>query len=390
MPPDSVGSWTLATVAMWCDQCPGDSGCYELMGDKIEFDVLWNNGVERINEYYKDELIFFGKRIAKPHHRTVTRDFAKEVAEAVLTLRDKGWKFAVPAEDLHLVPGITKTGKAADNDVALATRIANLERSDTAILDTLRKMEGKLNSLASGQASSTPALQVNGTPANFGQALDRSRSRDGGNGAIPKKNHRGEPSPKRKREEAEAAGAEAAGAEDKKDDFATVVRRNNKEKQKPKVTYGKSKAAITAVAAVRPVDFFIAGTSTDCTEDMVKEVLVEVARTMPEGMELGCELEIESVTMVSKLREGQQKLHSKSWKVTVKEKFRTHMMRAESLPEGWYSRRFYPPRAPRPPPAGGALRSQLEILKQAEAAGGPRPGLGEAGYVPPGAPPKSA
>ena len=253
-------------------------------------------------------------------------------------------------------------------------------------------MEGKLNSLASGQAPSTPALQVNGNPANFGQALDRSRSRDGGNGAIPKKNHRGEPSPKRKREDggAEAAGAEAAGAEeDKKDDYVTVVKKP-KQKQKPKVTFGKSKAAITAVAAVKPVDFFIAGTSTDCTEDMVKEVLVEVARTMPEGMELGCELEIESVTLVSKLREGQEKLYSKSWKVTVKEKFRTHMMRAESLPEGWHSRRFYPPRAPRPPPAGGALRSQLEILKQAEAAGGPRPGLGEAGYVPPGAPPKSA
>ena len=388
MPPDSVGSWTLATVAMWCDQCPGDSGCFELMGDKIEFDVLWSNGVEKINECYKDEVIFFGKRIAKPHHRTVTRDFAKEVAGAVEALRDAGWKFYVPAEDLHLLPGITMTSKAAANDTAVATRIANLERSDAAILDTLRKMEGQLTSLASRQAPSTPALQVNGNPANFGQALDRSRSRDGGNGAIPKKNHRGEPSPKRKRE-AEAAGAEAAGEEDKKDDYVTVVKKP-KQKQKPKVTFGKSKAAITAVAAVKPVDFFIAGTSTDCTEDMVKEVLVEVARTMPEGMELGCELEIESVTLVSRLREGQEKLYSKSWKVTVKEKFRTHMMRAESLPEGWHSRRFYPPRAPRQPPAGGALKSQLEILKKAEAAGGPRPGLGEAGYVPPGAPPKSA
>ena len=156
MPPDSVGSWTLATVAMWCDQCPGDSGCYELMGDKMEFDVLWNNGVEKINEYYKDEIIFFGKRIAKPHHRTVTRDFAKEVAGAVEALRDAGWKFYVPAEDLHLLPGITMTSKAAANDTAVATRIANLERSDAAILDTLRKMEGQLTSLASRQAPSTP------------------------------------------------------------------------------------------------------------------------------------------------------------------------------------------------------------------------------------------
>ena len=112
---------------------------------------------------------------------------------------------------------------------------------------------------------------------------------------------------------------------------------------------------------------------------------------MPEGMELDCELEIEKVTLLTKPREG-QKIYSKSWQVTVPEKFRAHMMRAESIPAGWNTRRFYPPRAPRPPPAGGAMKAQIEAAeaaKQAQAAS-LQPKWGEDGYVPPGAPTKSS
>ena len=103
------------------------------------------------------------------------------------------------------------------------------------------------------------------------------------------------------------------------------------------------------------------------------------------------DLEIQKVTLLTKPREG-QKIYSKSWQVTVPEKFRAHMMRAESIPAGWSSRRFYPPRAPRPPPAGGAMKAQLEAAeaaKQAQAAS-LTPKWGEDGYVPPGAPTKSS
>ena len=391
MPPDSVGSWTLATVAMWCDKCPADAGCYELMAATFGFDVLWNDGVEKINKIYQDEQIFAGRRIAKPHAREVSRDFAKIVAEAVEALRDADYKFVVPADDLHRVPGVTQTSNAAANDTAVVTRIANLERNDTAILDMMREMQGQLKSLASRQAPITPAVQLNDKPTNFNELYGRGgrgRSRDTGTGAIPKrKDGSKEPSPKRKREE---AGAEAAGdeKEDKKDDYVTVVKKKT-QKQKPKVTYGKG---ITAVAgAVRPVDFFIGGTDKNCTEDIVRQVLTHIARTMPEGMELDCELEIEKVTLLTKPREG-QKIYSKSWQVTVPEKFRAHMMRAESIPAGWNTRRFYPPRAPRPPPAGGAMKAQIEAAeaaKQAQAAS-LQPKWGEDGYVPPGAPTKSS
>ena len=174
--------------------------------------------------------------------------------------------------------------------------------------------------------------------------------------------------------------------------WAEVVRK--KGKQKPKTIQGNNRTAgavSAAAGAVRPVHFYIGGTDPRSTPELIKDILIKVARSMPAGMELGCELEIENVTLLTKPGEGHTRFYSKSWQVSVPEKFREHMMRGESIPAGWHTRRFFPPRqkrTERPGTAPNPMQTQVDIVQQAQAAqaAAAPPQFGDKGFVPPGLP----
>ena len=83
---------------------------------------------------------------------------------------------------------------------------------------------------------------------------------------------------------------------------------------------------------------------------------------MPEELKLAEELEILDVECLTKSRNDGYPIRTKSWRVRVPHKFRNHMMRVEAYPMGWSSRRYFPPRAPRPSvPALNPLEKRLNL-----------------------------
>ena len=406
MPPESIGSWTLATVAMWSDKCP--DACHELMSRHFDYLEFYEDGISVINGFHKGGHPNI-KHIPKAQDHKITPEVAKNVMEAVNAMRDDDIKFHVSGEHLDKLPGITRTGNAADDSTAVATRIDSLERSQERLVDFLREELAKIKNEIQVRQSvpapapvvRAPAVQVNGAPvpSSFSQL-----------GARPKVYNQRGPSRKRAKSEADAGGADGAaaggggaaaggagaaagsgraaagGGGAANPGWNEVVRRNNKGKQKPKTIQGNNRMTVAA-GAVRPVDFWIGGTDPRSTPELIKDILIKVARSMPAGMELGCELEIEKVTLLTKPGEGNTRFYSKSWQVTVPEKFREHMMRAESIPAGWHTRRFYPPRQKRAPL--NPLQAQVDIVQQAQAGAvqpqpQAQPQLGDKDYVPPG------
>ena len=95
-----------------------------------------------------------------------------------------------------------------------------------------------------------------------------------------------------------------------------------------------------------PREVFIGNTNPASTEAIIMEVIKECAKTMPEDMKLTEELQILEVACLTKNRDGTP-IRTKSWRIKVPHKFRDHMMRPQSIPMGWSSRRYFPPRAPR-------------------------------------------
>ena len=402
MPPDesrSIASWTLATVAMWSDKCP--DACHELMSRHFDYLEFYEDGISVINGFHKGGHPNI-KHIPKAQDHKITPEVAKNVMEAVNAMRDDDIKFHVSGEHLDKLPGITRTGNAADDSTAVATRIDSLERSQERLVDFLREELAKIKNEIQVRQSvpapapvvRAPAVQVNGAPApsSFSQL-----------GARPKVYNQRGPSRKRAKSEADAGGAEAGaggagaaaggagaaaggggaaagGGGAANPGWNEVVRRNNKGKQKPKTIQGNNRMTVAA-GAVRPVDFWIGGTDPRSTPELIKDILIKVARTMPAGMELGCELEIQNVALLTKPGEG-NKFYSKSWQVTVEEKFREHMSRAESIPAGWRTRRFYPPRQKRAPL--NPLEAQAGIVQQAQAQATAQLKPGDTGYVPVG------
>ena len=145
------------------------------------------------------------------------------------------------------------------------------------------------------------------------------------------------PSVKRQHEDSESKS--------NKDDWSEVVKR----KRKPAATRGKSQVPLSINENVyAPYDVYIANTHPNCTDDLIKEVLTEIADNMPDEMKLNEKFRILEVECQTKPREG-VKIYSKSWRVRVENKFKEHICRPEAIPPGWTSRKFYYRREPRNP-----------------------------------------
>ena len=56
-------------------------------------------------------------------------------------------------------------------------------------------------------------------------------------------------------------------------------------------------------------------------------------------------MEVECLT---KPREDGRRVWTKTFRVQVPHKFREHMLRPEAYPAGWTTRKYFPPRTPRP------------------------------------------
>ena len=74
-----------------------------------------------------------------------------------------------------------------------------------------------------------------------------------------------------------------------------------------------------------------------------------LANDMSENLKPESPLEIIEVECLTIPRTDGRRTWVKTWRVQVPNKFKDHIMRPESIPAGWTSRKYFPPRAQRPP-----------------------------------------
>ena len=376
-PPD-IGHWLVATIAMWSDSIVKQD-CIEMLVKTVKYDDLEEARLVISAHHEKFPVM---KIPAVQSGEAVT--LATRLFDKIVDLKNMEVGFFVPFTQLHLVPGVKKTGGSAESEAAISARMSRVELQQESILDMLREMKNQ-NQRAVQQPA--PALQVNGAPAagsSFGPALERSRAQQQQHGGRPRSNS----TSKRLRMEMEggasgtAPGANGGGNNPDGNTYRDVVRRRRHRQG----VQGTSKVVIKEAAAIAPVEFYIGNTHVDSDGDTVKRVLKLVASALPAEMALDGELEVEVVECLTKEKEG-YKPWCKNWRVRVPQKHKEHMMRPEALPEGWTSRRFYPARAPRPPPPpahGLPTAAQVAVVTAAAAAAG-QPAAGQPGHLPPGA-----
>ena len=88
---------------------------------------------------------------------------------------------------------------------------------------------------------------------------------------------------------------------------------------------------------------------TQCFDDIIKDVLVQVSEAMEGENKLEEKLQISEVECLTKPREDGRRIWSRTWRVQVPNRFRDYICKPEALPVGWTSRKYFPPRDPRTP-----------------------------------------
>ena len=118
--------------------------------------------------------------------------------------------------------------------------------------------------------------------------------------------------------------------------------------RKPRpVQYGTAKVKV-AGAEARPYDVVIGNTNPASTQEIIKEVLLEIAKDMPGENKIEEPLHILEVECLTKPRDDGSRIWTRTWRVQVPNKFREYMLRPEAYPAGWTTRKYFPPRQQRP------------------------------------------
>ena len=125
--------------------------------------------------------------------------------------------------------------------------------------------------------------------------------------------------------------------------------RNQSRKSRP-VQHGTAKVSVDGGEAA-PYDVVVANTNPRSTEEIIKNVLIHVSESQTGENELNEPLEILEIECLTKPREDGRRVWMKTWRIQVPNKFKDYMMKPEAFPTGWTSRKYFPPRAQRPPVA---------------------------------------
>ena len=368
-------------MVMWSDQCPREE-VLELAARNFSFAAM-EAATVKINEHEEAKSKV---RLAQSKESKLQ---AARLLEKIDEKRNSGSTFFVPADELHNVPGVIKAGASAVSQVAVDARLNSVELRVEAILELVQKIDRR--PVPQPAPAPAPALQVNGgaIPRTSGGGDNRRLN-------VPRTRDRsGSSSSKRGRDDDEAAGpGSGAGEAGGQGSWAERAGRRRpapatvKGSGKPRAGAGGARAVI-----VPPVEVYIGNTHHTVTAEMVKEYLVEIAEDMPEEMKLSEPLEVENVVELTKPREDGKEPWCRNWRVQVPHRFREHILRPEAIPEGWTSRRFFPPRPRRPEPtnhvskrmrpSSGQLAAVQAAAGQAEAAAA-LPQIGDPDYLPVG------
>ena len=341
-----VDSWKLATISMWLDKLDNHE-VLKLIGDTFTWEELWEAAVD-LNQLCAARQM--PNKIPKNKDQGDLKDRVAVLGKAMLTSLDvlkaraDHPVFCATSSNLSNVPGVIKDRVQAEP--AVSARLDNIEK----MVENLSK---GFNEMRAAKPIEWPAIQVNGGPA----PAQAGQVQGGHLGAVPRRNlgaaaaatnrvRSVSPSVKRSAEAAELEGRDETVQQPKETPWSTVAGRKQGRRQKP-VQYGTAKVNIAGGEA-RPFDVVIGNTNLRSTENIIEEVLKNVSQGISEEMKLDAHLEILEVECLTKPREDGRKIWTKTFRVQVPNKFKEHMMRPEAYPAGWTTRKYFPPRAPRP------------------------------------------
>ena len=336
---------------MWYEKLDNEE-CLRLICDTFTWDELWEGAAELNQLCAAREM---DKKIPRNVDKGDQRDRVKILATAVIgslkELKEKADSpvFVVSSEQLFSVPGVLKD--TVKPEPAVTTRLDNIEK---AMADVTKA----LSELKAARVEQFPALQVNGSSAaaqtgsqvcssinngkSTGQDNNRNKAFPGFNG---RSNRSVSPSVKRK------AGQDEGGTSQRDNEapWTDVVKNNRGRRPRPPRPVQQGTARVTMEGSeAAPFNVVIANTHPDSTEDIIKEVLIKVAESMPDEHKLDERLEILEAECLTKPRDDGKRVWSKTWRIQVPNKFQVHMMKPEAVPAGWMSRKYFPPRDPRP------------------------------------------
>ena len=289
-----------------------------------------------------------------------------------LKSKDDAPVFVVSAKNLANVPGVIKNNVQAEP--AVTSRLDNIEK----LMEKLAKGMSEMNNTRKEQWP-LPSVQVNGTPLQDGAAggtgvggqqqpggfpFGGARSRNGNTlpiGGLGLRDRGNSQDRKRKSAELEQQQYQQQQQQLRHQQQQQQNQTqepgqhgqpgwNNVVRRRKPVQYGTSQVKVTGGEA-SPYDVFVGNTHPESTMEIVKEVLLKVSESMPDELKLSEQLEILEVECLTKPRTDGRPIWNKNWRVRVANRFRVHMLRPESYPAGWSSRRYFPARTARTPAA---------------------------------------
>ena len=361
---EMIDSWKLAIISMWFERLNREEAL-KLISDTFTWEDLWEAAAE-LNQLCASKDM--NRKIPRNIDQGDLKDRVKVLGTAMhgsmqeLKARTDNPVFVVSSEKLFQVPGIKKDTVQAEP--AVTSRLDNIEK----MVETLIKGFSEMKASQS-KVEQFPALQLNGAAVGSGQGGAQGGAYGGGaqGGAYGGARSRNAPgttaesrvrsvSPSVKRTAGEAGlegqqGQQHPGHAGQDVPWNQVVGRNqgrNQGKKPRPVQHGTAKVNVDGGEAA-PYDVVVGNTNPGSTKEIIKNVLVQVSENIAEDLKLEEPLEILEVECLTKPRDDGRRVWTKTWRIQVPNKFREHMLRPEAFPAGWTSRKYFPPRAQRPP-----------------------------------------
>ena len=126
--------------------------------------------------------------------------------------------------------------------------------------------------------------------------------------------------------------------------FNWPLAKGRRRKQPRKVQYGNSTTGGESGEAA-PYKVWIGNTHPESSEEIIREVLVEMGRRSKGDTGLAEDLQVLECECLTKAKTDGRKPYTKQWRVKVPNRFREHMKKPEAYQVGWSSRRYFPARA---------------------------------------------
>ena len=340
--PPNIESFVVATIAMWLSKMTPRE-CEDLAAKYFSYEILTKYGVNSINE----------SKLAKVARNNdgLNDVLASRVVTAVATLKNlvPCPRFMIPPEQVEYIPCIPITGNLTVNESTVTSRLESLEKNHEVVMQALKEIRQSVSVQASAVVQNQapvsfmnqgagPSILLCPPPVGGQKTSTAAASRERSLSVNSNKST----SSKRSRDE--------ALGDDKGDSWATVAGKGKR--SKPKVQQGSGKVTISqSENAILPFDVYIGNTHPKSKPEIIERYLKECYENASSDIKPEEPFEVKNIECCTKPREDGKEPYCLNWRVSIDQRFRDYIMNPNAIPVGWTSRRYFPPRAKRPPPA---------------------------------------